>query len=79
MPKNDYICPTSSRQCEICTFLKWIYTETLSVKNRIRYGISYRLRKKRARHPQGWLILFLNLYPKLTISYIVLDGLHYCV
>jgi len=24
MPKNDYICLTCNRQCEICTFLKWI-------------------------------------------------------
>ena len=56
MPKNDYICLTSSRQCEICTFLKWIYTAALSVKNRIRCRSSYRLRKKRTRRPQGWLI-----------------------
>jgi hypothetical protein len=27
MPKNDYICLTSNRQCEICTFLKWIWDE----------------------------------------------------
>ena len=79
MPKNDYICLTSSRQCEICTFLKWICTEALSVKNQIRCRSSYRFRKKRARHPQRRLNLFLNLYPSLKVSYIVLDGLHYCV